>query len=89
MSSSQVVEKQATNTSTSSPRVQTSFWFVTRSSLIVWRAKGKSAHEAITTTLNYVIDYTQLRDRNQHLSDMITGFKKINNLKLVYKFKKC
>ena len=33
-------------------------------------------------------DYTQLRDRNQHLSDMITGFKKINNLKLVYKFKK-
>ena len=34
-------------------------------------------------------DYTQPRDRNQHLSNMITGFKKINNLKLVYKFKKC
>ena len=85
MSSSQVVEKQATDTSTSSPRAQTSFWFVTRSSLIVTSQMKVCARGYNSRTQ----DYTQLRDRNQHLSDMITGFKKINNLKLVYQFKKC
>jgi len=81
MSSSQAVEKQATDTSTILAScadfllVRHSIFsdYVTSQRKVCARGYNSRTH-----------DYTQPRDRNQHPSDMITGFKKINNLKLVY-----
>ena len=86
MSSSQVVEKQATDTTIDNPRLVHRLPFGSSLDPLWLCDEPKESRARGCNSRTH--DYTQPRDRNQHLSDMITGFKKLTILSSCINLKK-